>query len=184
MSAWLDWQFLPKNINWHKLHSHGHGAFTEKSGCHYLGYPEPLYAHIASATKKFNKCIGLIKCFSGQNFEKFAHLFKGIIRPIIEYGSPVWNPWLAKDIVSLEKVQQRCYSLANDYESHTWLWLAPCSLEKRRKIADLCEVYKYVHALYRCTANNFLNSPIATPEATHSRSHSTLAAMISWIFLQ
>ena len=113
-------------------------------------------AHITSITKKANQRIGLIKrCFSGLNFDKVDRLFKGIIRPVLEYGSPVWNPWLTKDIDSLEKVQKRCYNLASDNESHAWLGLAPCSLEKRRKILDLCEVYKYVHGLYLNRSNSF-----------------------------
>ena len=104
-------------------------------------------AHITSITKKANQRIGLIKrCFSGLNFDKFDRLFKGIIQPILEYRSPVWSPWLTKGIDFLEKVQKRCYNLASDYESHAWLGLAPCPLERRRKIFDLCEVYKYVHS--------------------------------------
>ena len=33
---------------------------------------------------------------------------------------------------SLKKVQKWCYRLASDYESHVWLGLAPCSLERRK----------------------------------------------------
>ena len=88
--------------------------------------------HITSITEKANQRIGLIKrCFSGLNFDKVDCLFKGIIQPILEHGSPVCNPWLAKNIDSLQ-VQKRCYSLASDYESHAWLGLASCSLEKER----------------------------------------------------
>ena len=67
----------------------------------------------------------------------------------------MWNLWLTKHIDSLKKVQKRCYSLASDYESHAWLGLASCSLEKRRKILDLCEVYKYIHGLYQNRSNSF-----------------------------
>ena len=34
-------------------------------------------------------------------------LYQAIVRPIIEYNSPVWNPWLLKDIQELDKVQKR-----------------------------------------------------------------------------
>ena len=30
-----------------------------------------------------------------------------MVRPIIEYTSPVWSPHLVKDIAALEKVQSR-----------------------------------------------------------------------------
>ena len=66
----------------------------------------------------------------------------------------MWNPWLAKDIDSLEKVHEICYSLADDYESHACLGLAPCSLEKWREMVNLWEVYKYAHGLYQDRVNN------------------------------
>ena len=43
--------------------------------------------------------------------DKICTLYKSIIRPILEYGSPAWNPWLQKYIDMLEKVQRRCLKL-------------------------------------------------------------------------
>jgi len=36
--------------------------------------------------------------------------FRSLVRPILEYSSPVWDPYLAKDILALEKVQRRVIS--------------------------------------------------------------------------
>ena len=41
-----------------------------------------------------------------------ATLWKTLERPILEYAAPVWCPWLAKDILALEKVQRRASRLA------------------------------------------------------------------------
>ena len=130
-----------------------------------------LSAHITSITKKANQHIGLIKrCFSGLNFDKVDRLFKGIIWPIPEYGSPVWNPWITKAIDSLEKMQKRCNSLASDYESHAWLGLAPCSLEKKREKYLISVRYinmSMVSISIGPTA--FSNSATAIPETILSR---------------
>ena len=108
--------------------------------------------HVAAIVKKANQRLGLIKrCFSGLNFHKIDRLFKGIVRPVLEYGSPVWSPWLQKDKDMLEKVQSKCYKLACDYSSHPM----PCSLEKRRNDLDLCEVYKLTHNMYKTDPSKF-----------------------------
>ena len=57
-------------------------------------------------------------------FQRCSHLFKGLhtldtstpvlssicilmyVRPILEYNSPVWNPWLLHDIRCVERVQR------------------------------------------------------------------------------
>ena len=34
------------------------------------------------------------------------------MRPVLEYAAPVWNPYLAKNVLMLEKVQRRAFRLA------------------------------------------------------------------------
>ena len=42
-----------------------------------------------------------------KNPELFSKLYKSLVRPILEYCSPVWCPHLRKDSNTLEKVQRR-----------------------------------------------------------------------------
>ena len=104
--------------------------------------------HIQTIIKKSNQRIGLIKrCFTDITLDKVEILFNSIIRPILEYGSPSWNPWYLKDITNIENVQRRCFRLCHTPD----LVLEP--LAKRRLKADLCEVYKYLNDLYKTDKN-------------------------------
>ena len=82
--------------------------------------------HIIDVTKKANQRIEMIKrCFTDLTEKKVGILYKTIIRPVLEYGTPVWSPWQQKDIQLIEKVQNRCMKLCNSD-------LTLDSLEKRR----------------------------------------------------
>ena len=99
--------------------------------------------HISKIVKKANQRLGLIKrCFTDLTPSKVKLLYQGIVRPILEYGSPAWNPHLQKYITTLQKVQDRCSRLC-----YPPLTLPP--LADRREQADLCETYKYTHDLYK-----------------------------------
>ena len=99
--------------------------------------------HISNIVKRANQRTGLIKrCFTNLTSDKVLTLYKALIRPVLEYASPVWNPHLMKDINALESAQRRCLRLAGGDVSLP-------SLISRRNIADLCEVYKYTHDLYK-----------------------------------
>ena len=109
--------------------------------------------HIAGIVKKANQMIGLInRCFTGLDVGKVTVLYRSVVRPILEYGSPAWSPWLRRDIEALEAVQRRCFRVCHDRPNIE-------SLELRRRIADLSEVYKYMHGLYRSRSSQFFSHP-------------------------
>ena len=66
--------------------------------------------------------------------------------PIVEYASPAWSPFYQKNKTLIERIQRRFTKLIPQlktvsYEERlkeTGLW----SLEERRNLADLIEVYK------------------------------------------
>ena len=87
-------------------------------------------------------------------------LYKALIRPVVEYGNPVWCPYLRKDIDQIEKIQRHftknIIGMKNlNYEERLRLLKLP-SLEYRRIRGDMIEVYKILHNLYDSLTTNSL----------------------------
>lgn len=65
--------------------------------------------HVRNVTvNKANKLLGLVHTTLGSsNPGAFSTLYKSLVRPVLEYAAPAWNPYLAKDVLALERVQRR-----------------------------------------------------------------------------
>ena len=117
--------------------------------------------HITNIIKRANQRTGLIRrCFTDLTKEKVVTLYTSLVRPLLEYASPAWNPNQKKDILSLESCQRRCLRLAGENISLP-------SLTYRRLFADLCEVYKYTHDCYK----NGLTDMFTYTSNPHLRGH-------------
>ena len=69
--------------------------------------------HISTFVNKVNQVLGLIRRTVGTaNTTTFSLLYKTLVRPLLEYAAPVWNPYLVKDIHAIESVQRRASRLA------------------------------------------------------------------------
>ncbi|WAR21988.1 YWV1-like protein [Mya arenaria] len=106
--------------------------------------------HITEIASKAHRVTGIIwRSFEFMNKDMFLNLYKSIIRPIVEYGSCVWSPYLKKDIKRLEDVQRRATKLVKDvsdlsYEQRLKALGIP-TLEYRRDRADMIQIYKSVY---------------------------------------
>jgi len=109
--------------------------------------------HINDIVKRASQRIGLIKrCFTNLTQKKVATLYTTTIRPILEYASVIWQPFYNKDIVKLQKVQDRCLSLCD----------VPIELESlklRRDKTDLVETYKILHHKYKLNPDSLFIRP-------------------------
>ena len=63
-----------------------------------------MYLIYVKAHRKANL---ILRCFESRNISSLTAAFKTYVRPVLEYCSVVWNPFLIKDIDQLEKVQRR-----------------------------------------------------------------------------
>ena len=69
-------------------------------------------SHISQKISKANSMIYLIKnCFKYLDAEMFKTLYKSLIRPHLEYASPIWSPTAKGEILRLKGVQRRATKL-------------------------------------------------------------------------
>ena len=109
--------------------------------------------HISTITHKAkNMCYLLLRVITYKTADIMLPLYKALIRPILEYGNPVWCPYKMKDIDDLEDIQRyftkRIIGLYNtSYEERLRKLKLP-SLNFRRLRGDMIEVYKIIHNIY------------------------------------
>ena len=64
--------------------------------------------HVNVTVNKANKLLALVhKTIGSSNPGEFFTLYKSLVRPVLEYAAPAWNPYLAKDALSLEIFQAK-----------------------------------------------------------------------------
>ena len=88
-----------------------------------------------------------------RNPKLFSKLYMSLVRPILQYLSPVWSPHLKKDSAILEKVRRRTprYAIRNiardmSYEERLKVLKWP-TLHQRRLFSSLTECYKTANSL-------------------------------------
>ena len=106
------------------------------------------------AAKAYSRCSLLLKGFHTSDVSILLRVFKTYVRPLLEFNTPVWSPWLFKDIEHIEGVQRyftreickRARLPHMDYASRLEN-LNLSSLEYRRVYFDLTMCYKIVNKL-------------------------------------
>ena len=98
--------------------------------------------HIQNVSKKARRIMGLLlRTFRSRNPKVLLPIYKTLIRPLVEYGTPIWNPYTKKDVKEIEHVQRfftkklKGFSQL-DYKSRL-LKLDLRTLELRRKYFDI-----------------------------------------------
>ena len=118
--------------------------------------------HVDYTVNKANKVLGLLKrTIGGKNKEIFSMLYKSLVRPILEYASPVWSPYLVKDILAIEKIQRRASRIALGQKPQEMSYEERCkilkwsTLDQRREFLSLVECFKIVFGLNGLNFNDF-----------------------------
>ena len=103
--------------------------------------------HIGTIVNKANRVLGITrKTFDHMDQNIFCHIFKGLVRPQLEYASSVWSPHLVKRKETIENVQRRATQLIPGFSELSY----PDRLKKlklptlayRRVRGDMIQVYK------------------------------------------
>lgn len=106
--------------------------------------------HILNSVKSANKILGLIsRTLEYKSADTVIPLYKSLVRPILEYASQFWSPFLIKDIECLERVQRRATKLIPGIRNMSYenrlKFLNLTTLESRRTRCDLIQLYKILH---------------------------------------
>ena len=96
----------------------------------------------------------ILKSFRNKNIWTFKKLFTTYIRPKLEFNTPVWSPFLLKDITHIERVQRHYTKVAFSRCGIPFVSYADrlnkinlSSLENRRKYFDMVLLFKMFHGL-------------------------------------
>ena len=109
--------------------------------------------HISQTVSQANRLLGMIRrSFEYLDQETFLYLYKGLIRPKLEYAQAVWNPHLQGNIYAIEAVQRRATKLIPGFSNLEY----PERLKKlnlttlvcRRARGDMLETFKYLNGQY------------------------------------
>lgn len=117
--------------------------------------------HVRKTTNKANSILGMIRrTFDYMDKSMMIQLFKGLIRPILEYGNIIWSPSLKKDAMLIESIQRRATKMVPElkemeYEDRLRALNLP-SLVYRRLRGDLIEAYKLTHGIYNVDSETIL----------------------------
>ena len=116
-------------------------------------------------TARANRMVGIIRrSFDFLSERLFVQFFKSLVRPILEYGHVIWQPYNKTQCAEIEDVQRRATKLLsslrdNEYPERLAV-LRLYSLEHRRKRGDMIDLYKYVHGLYKTSTPLFQLSSV------------------------
>ena len=128
--------------------------------------------HIKAISSRARKQTGFLyrRFYKHAQPDTLRSLYIAFIRPLLEYGVPVWDPHLQRDSDLLESVQRFATKICTKswnslpYQSRLDS-LSLVTLSKRRAYLKQCHLYKIVHGL-----SVFPNCPIAL---SHSSNHNT-----------
>ena len=116
--------------------------------------------HVRNIVSKANSRVGLLRRnFSNMSPEMFLPLYKSLIRPLLEYGSSVWNPSLISNIKETEKVQRRATKLVSNIKhlpyNERLRKLKLDSLAFRRRRTDILQVYRIINKIDKLKMEDF-----------------------------
>ena len=122
--------------------------------------------HIESVTKKANRTSAFIhRNLKGCPPKVKAHCYKGLVRPLMEYASPIWDPSLKTNQDELEYVQRRsARRIFNDFQPTSSVTemlqkLELPTLKERRKIDKVCMIFKIKNGLIDISSEEHLPTP-------------------------
>lgn len=129
--------------------------------------------HCNKIVTKANKILGIIsRTLTQIDKDNFNRIYKGIVRPIVEYASSIYNPRLIADRNKIEGIQRRATKMVTGQSNKSYeerlRYLTLPTLVYRRARGDMLQVYRYLHKIYNTNSDQLLH----LSDITHTRGHS------------
>ena len=121
------------------------------------------HSHISSVTAKASaRAYQILHSFCSNNVWILLKAYTTYVRPILEYNSVIWSPYLKKDIIKIESVQKqftgtickRCNFRFSSYSNRLYM-LNLKSLEYRRLEFDMVFLYKMYYNMIDLDFNDY-----------------------------
>ena len=115
--------------------------------------------HCHDVVVKATKVCGIIRhVFHYRHQKLLLSAFVHYVLPTLSYCSPIWSPYLKRDINVLENVQRRFAKRISGFKSLPYderlLTLNALSLSDRRLYTDMVTVFKFLHGQVNCSATD------------------------------
>ena len=128
------------------------------------------------AAKSANQTLGIIaKSFHYRTKRTLVPLYKALVRPKMEFAAAAWNPWLEKDVETLEKVQRRMIRMLSNVRGQTYEErlkdVGLTSLKERRERGDVIEAFKTLNGFNNVEKSEWFEIP-----ESDQRRHGTRSA--------
>ena len=131
--------------------------------------------HVQNVTTKANRTLGYIRRNIHTKHKGIRQTaYQTLVRPQLEYASPVWRPHTDTNVSLIETVQHRAAPwVTHDFSSYSSVTqrintLGWRSLEQRRADAQLLMFYKIVHGLVEIPLPTYIQRQIRMTRTTHS----------------
>jgi len=110
---------------------------------------KPSKLCLSISKKAFSKSGLIYRSFRLRHRDFLVNMFTTFVRPMLEYGTVIWSPYLLKDIDMIENVQRKFTKRISHMFEYSYpdrlRILGMESLEYRRLIFDLEMTYKLMH---------------------------------------
>ena len=144
---------------------------TRVSGVQTFPFLDVSHRVLAIAAKA-NKILGLLKRTFGSCSKAIKTGYKLMVRPIIEYPCPVWNPHQAYLSDKLERIQSNVsrWILGGpiDYTERLQ-YLGWMELELRREFLSIIQLFKFINGFSRVKLDNYLSFSRASTRSRNSK---------------
>ena len=126
--------------------------------------------HVLTVAAKANKILGLLKRTFGKCSEAIITGYKTMVRPIIEYAYPVWNPHQQYLSDKHEKVQRNVsrWILGSSIEYNERLkYLGWPSLLSRREFLSIVQLFKFINGFCKVNLHDYLQFSKGRTSSAH-----------------